>query len=54
MPEVFAAELKAAQYIVRHPDYVEGVRARILDEDNLPRWNPDKIGNVDLTDLDLS
>jgi enoyl-CoA hydratase len=54
LPEVFAAELKAAQYIIRHPDYAEGVRARLLDKDHLPCWNPDKISEVDLTDLDLA
>jgi enoyl-CoA hydratase/carnithine racemase len=53
LPEVFAAELKAAEYIIRHPDYIEGVRARLLDKDNQPRWSPDKISEVDLTDLDL-
>lgn len=53
LPEVFAAELKAAEYIIRHPDYMEGVRARILDKDNMPHWNPDEISNVDLTNLQL-
>jgi enoyl-CoA hydratase len=53
LPEVFAAELKAAEYIIRHPDYIEGVRARLLDKDNQPRWRPDKISDVDLTDLAL-
>lgn len=53
LPEVFAAELKAAQYIIRHPDYIEGVRARLLDKDNSPHWRPDKISDVDLTNLKL-
>ncbi|MGV8059451.1 MAG: enoyl-CoA hydratase/isomerase family protein [Smithellaceae bacterium] len=53
LPEVFAADLKAAQYIIRHPDYIEGVRARLLDKDNMPLWNPDKLSKVDLTNLKL-
>jgi enoyl-CoA hydratase len=53
LPEVFTAELKAAEYIIRHPDYIEGVRARLLDKDNMPHWNPDKISKVDLTNLKL-
>jgi enoyl-CoA hydratase len=53
LPEVFAAELKAAEYIMRHPDFIEGVRARLLDKDNQPHWSPDKISEVDLTDFDL-
>jgi len=38
--EVFAAEARAAQFMIRHPDYLEGIRARILDKDNRPRWQP--------------
>ncbi|MEN6332178.1 MAG: enoyl-CoA hydratase/isomerase family protein [Smithella sp.] len=53
LPDIFAAELKAAQYIIRHPDFMEGVRARLEDKDNMPRWNPDKISKVDLTDFVL-
>lgn len=53
LPEVFAAELKAADYIIHHPDYIEGVRARIIDKDDKPRWKPDRINKVDLMDLRL-
>ncbi len=53
LPEVFAAELKGAEYIIRHPDYIEGVRARILDKDDMPHWKPDQISKVDLTELRL-
>lgn len=47
--DVFAAELKAAAFISRHPDYAEGVRARLVDRDDQPRWTPDRIDQVDLT-----
>lgn len=40
LPEVLAAEAKAAAFMVRHPDYVEGIRARLLDRDDQPRWSP--------------
>jgi enoyl-CoA hydratase len=49
--EVFEADLKAARFILAHPDYLEGVRARILDKDDRPRWEPDsleKVGKIDL------
>jgi enoyl-CoA hydratase/carnithine racemase len=46
--EVFSAELKAAGFLTRHHDYLEGVRARILDRDDKPQWRPDKIDQVDL------
>ena len=53
LPEVFDAELKAALYITRHPDYIEGVRARLVDRDDKPCWKPDKISQVDLSDFKL-
>jgi enoyl-CoA hydratase/carnithine racemase len=36
--EVFEAEARAARFMIRHPDYLEGIRARIIDKDNRPRW----------------
>ena len=45
--DVFANELNASKIITRHPDYVEGVRARLVDRDDKPKWNPDRIDLVD-------
>jgi enoyl-CoA hydratase/carnithine racemase len=53
LAEVFNAELKAARFIARHPDYTEGVRARLIDKDDAPRWQPDKIEQVSLSGLEL-
>jgi len=47
LEDVFDTELKAARFMIRHPDYLEGVRARILDRDNRPHWNPSKIEDVE-------
>jgi enoyl-CoA hydratase/carnithine racemase len=47
LEEVFDTELKAARFMIQHPDYLEGVRARILDKDNQPRWNPSKVEDVE-------
>lgn len=47
--DVFATELKAAKFITRHPDYIEGIRARLVDRDNQPRWRPDSIDRVDVS-----
>ncbi len=33
-------EFRLACHVVRRPDFVEGVRAVIVDKDNAPRWNP--------------
>jgi enoyl-CoA hydratase/carnithine racemase len=51
LPEVFELEAHAAHFIIRHPDYLEGIRARIIDKDNNPRWQP---GTIDeLADLEF-
>jgi len=51
--EVFHADLKAARFIINHPDYREGVRARLLDRDDNPRWTPDDIQKVKPIHLSL-
>jgi len=47
LDEVFARELKAAIFMTQHNDYREGVRARLIDKDNKPEWQPEKIEDVD-------
>jgi enoyl-CoA hydratase len=54
MEKVFENDFKAVQFIMRHPDFLEGVRARIVEKDNQPRWKPDSIEKVDLSGLILS
>ena len=40
----FADEMRreygVAAHVVQRPDFIEGVRALIVDKDNAPRWNP--------------
>jgi enoyl-CoA hydratase/carnithine racemase len=45
---VFHEELRAAQFMINHPDYVEGVRAQLVDKDKNPVWQP---GSIDDTCL---
>jgi enoyl-CoA hydratase len=43
LAEVFHREALAAHFMITHPDYLEGIRARIIDKDDQPRWQPDSI-----------
>ena len=53
LEQVFAAESSAARFIIRHPDYLEGIRARILDKDDQPHWQPSTIEEVTLPEAEL-
>ena len=53
LEEVFQADLNAARFIFAHPDFVEGVRARLIDKDDKPRWRPPTIEEVGQLDLNL-
>ncbi len=46
LPEVFHREAMAAHFLITHPDYFEGIRARILDKDDQPRWQPSTLEAV--------
>ncbi len=54
MAQVFDTDLKAARYMLTHPDFVEGVRARLFDKDNAPQWQPDRFEDVGDLELDLA
>ena len=54
MEKVFETDFKSVQFLLRHPDFLEGIRARIIEKDNQPRWKPDSLEKVDLSELRLS
>jgi enoyl-CoA hydratase len=39
-------EYKLAMACLRHPDFLEGVRAALIDKDQRPRWRPDDPARV--------
>ena len=41
-----AAEFALTHTTMRHPDFVEGVRAMVVDKDRAPRWSPARISEV--------
>lgn len=46
-----AVELALTRHAVRHPDFVEGVRAMVVDKDRNPRWSPTTIEDVPSDDI---
>jgi enoyl-CoA hydratase len=50
--ECMKAEFRIVSRIIRGHDFYEGVRAVIIDKDNLPRWKPDRLGQVLPLDID--
>ena len=48
LKEVLAVEALAAIFMIAHPDYLEGIRARLLDRDHQPRWQPPFLDEVQL------
>ena len=53
LEEAFQADLTAARYLMKHPDFLEGVRARLLDKDDNPRWQPMAFEDVGPLDVRL-
>ncbi len=53
LAEVFATDFLAARFMIGHPDYLEGIRARLLDRDNQPRWQPASLPDVRLPLADI-
>jgi enoyl-CoA hydratase len=45
-------EYAVATHVIGRPDFIEGVRALIIDKDNQPRWNPATPEAVSDADID--
>ncbi len=50
--EEMALEYRIGARVLARPDFVEGVRALIVDKDNAPRWNPATPDAVDAAMID--
>lgn len=47
LEECLQAELALTRHATRHPDFLEGVRAMVVDKDRAPRWSPSALAAVD-------
>jgi enoyl-CoA hydratase len=45
-------EYRFAFRTITLPDFLEGVRARVVDKDNAPRWQPARLADVKESDVD--
>ena len=46
LPDCFRMELAMLRHCFEQGDFMEGVRALLVDKDNAPRWNPARIEDV--------
>jgi enoyl-CoA hydratase len=49
---VLALDLRLAAFMARQPDFVEGVRAQLVDRDQAPKWNPPDFEAVPLAAIE--
>lgn len=42
----FVLEENMVRHMVARPDFVEGIRARLIDKDNQPAWMPPTLAEV--------
>jgi enoyl-CoA hydratase len=47
LAEALATELRLTRTMTRHPDFLEGVRAQVVDKTRDPKWQPATIEEVD-------
>jgi len=52
LEECLQAELVLTRHATRYPDFLEGVRAMVVDKDRSPRWSPAFFADVDPTGID--
>jgi enoyl-CoA hydratase len=52
LEECLAREFRAGSRIARRSDFIEGVRAAVIDKTGSPRWTPSALSDVSEKDVD--
>ncbi len=52
LADCLAAEFALTRTTMRHPDFVEGVRAMVVDKDRQPGWSPARVEEVRAAEID--
>jgi enoyl-CoA hydratase/carnithine racemase len=52
LPEALATELRLVRHVAMSAEFLEGVRAVVVDKDKSPKWQPARIEDVDLAGID--
>jgi enoyl-CoA hydratase len=47
LKEALIVEYRLASRMIRRPDFIEGVRAIVIDKDQSPKWSPASLGEAD-------
>lgn len=45
-------EYRIVSHVLRGHDFYEGIRATIIDKDNVPRWDPPEFAHVEIVDIE--
>ncbi len=45
-------EYRIVSHVLRGHDFYEGIRAAIIDKDNVPRWDPPEFAHVEIVDVE--
>ncbi len=49
--EVLEQDLRVGSAFLGHPDFAEGIRARVIDKDRRPKWSPSDLREVSRSDV---
>lgn len=51
LPQALIAELALVRKVALHPEFLEGVRAVLVDKDRAPKWHPRHLEDVDTSQI---